>query len=206
MALYSLHYPASRPCRGPAPAPPPPRRLRPFSLQKLFTSARAATSVSQHPLLNSSFIDNVHPFTFSPSLVPTRARSLNAVKSVFRTNFDAPLISPEDQWGTWTGLFAAVAFGIWLERTKIGSTLSGSLVSILVGLAASNLGIIASEASAYKIVIGFLLPIAVTLLLFRADLRRVIKSPGTLLLAFLLGSGKLAHFDSDALTWVCQLA
>ncbi|XP_028801408.1 uncharacterized protein LOC114756632 [Neltuma alba] len=182
-SLYSLRFSASKPC----PRPAPPRSLRPFSRQKLFTSARAATSGSQQPLLNSSFIDGVHPFNLSLSSVPSRARPLSAV-FVIRANFIAPLISPEDQWGTWTALFAAGAFGIWSERTKIGSTLSGSLVSILVGLAASNFGIIASEASAYKIVMGFLLPIAVPLLLFRADLRRVIKSTGTLLLAFLLGS------------------
>ena len=62
-------------------------------------------------------------------------------------------------------------------------------MSILVGLAASNLGVIANEAPAYSVVLGFLLPMAVPLLLFRADLRRVIESTGILLLAFLLGSG-----------------
>ena len=75
------------------------------------------------------------------------------------------------------------------EKTKIGSALSGALVSTLVGLAASNLGIIASEAAAYDVVLEFLLPLAVPLLLFRADMRRVLRSTGTLLLAFLLGSG-----------------
>lgn len=66
--------------------------------------------------------------------------------------------------------------------------MSGALTSTLVALAASNLGIIANEASAYSVVLEFLLPMAVPLLLFRADLRRVIKSTGTLLLAFLIGS------------------
>lgn len=75
------------------------------------------------------------------------------------------------------------------EKTKIGSALSGALVSTLVGLAASNLGIIASEAPAYDVVLGFLLPLAVPLLLYRADMRRVLRSTGSLLLAFLLGSG-----------------
>lgn len=69
--------------------------------------------------------------------------------------------------------------------------MSGALVSTLVGLAASNLGIISCESPAYKIVLEFLLPLAVPLLLFRADLRRVIKSTGALLLAFLLGSGNM---------------
>lgn len=62
-------------------------------------------------------------------------------------------------------------------------------MSTLVGLAASNLGIISSESPAYSNVLEFLLPLAVPLLLFRADLRRVIQSTGTLLSAFLLGSG-----------------
>lgn len=105
-----------------------------------------------------------------------------------RSQLNFPIISPQDQWGTWTALFATGAFGIWSEKTKIGSALSGALVSTLVGLAASNLGIIASEAPAYDVVLGFLLPLAVPLLLYRADMRRVLRSTGTLLLAFLLGS------------------
>lgn len=68
--------------------------------------------------------------------------------------------------------------------------MSAALVSTLVGLAASNLGIIPFEAPAYSVYMRFLLPLAVPLLLFRADLRRVLRSTGTLLLAFLLGSGQ----------------
>ena len=100
---------------------------------------------------------------------------------------------------TWGFAFCGIVL-LRSERTKIGSTLSGSLVSILVGLAASNVGIVSSEVPAYDVVLQFLLPVAVPLLLFRADLRRVIKSTGTLLLAFLLGSGNtffhvvLGHF------------
>ncbi|KAF8008733.1 hypothetical protein BT93_K2398 [Corymbia citriodora subsp. variegata] len=105
-----------------------------------------------------------------------------------RSQLNYPLISPHDKWGSWTALFAVGAFGIWSEKTKIGSSLSGALVSTLVGLAASNLGILSCEAPAYKVVLEFLLPLAVPLLLFRADLRRVIQSTGKLLLAFLLGS------------------
>ncbi|CAN6485201.1 unnamed protein product [Victoria cruziana] len=99
-----------------------------------------------------------------------------------------PLISSDDHWGTWTALFSFGAFGIWSERTRIGSALSGALVSTLVGLAASNLGILPSEAPAYSMVMDYLLPLTVPLLLFRADLRQIIRSTGRLLLAFLLGS------------------
>lgn len=66
---------------------------------------------------------------------------------------------------------------------------SAALVSTLVGLAASNLGIIPCEAPAYSTVLEFLLPLTIPLLLFRADLKQVISSTGSLLSAFLLGSG-----------------
>ncbi|CAA6669827.1 unnamed protein product [Spirodela intermedia] len=89
----------------------------------------------------------------------------------------------------WTALFATGAFGIWSEqKTEVGKALSGALVSTLVGLAASSLGIVSSQAPAYNVVLEYLLPLSIPLLLFNADLRLILRSTGTLLLAFLLGS------------------
>ncbi|KAL7229801.1 hypothetical protein ACSBR2_008371 [Camellia fascicularis] len=169
------------------------------SRQNICTTVSATTiSFSSKPQYSSSSSsssshikqeDHHQSPLFSPLILPTtNSNSIRSTLTVRSSHFNLPLISPHDQWGTWTALFSAGAFGIWSEKTKIGSTLSGALVSTLVGLAASNLGIISSEAPAYAIVLEFLLPMAVPLLLFRADLRRVIKSTGTLLLAFLLGS------------------
>lgn len=76
------------------------------------------------------------------------------------------------------------------EKTKIGSMMSGALTSTLLGLAASNLGLIPFETPSYSFFMEFLLPHTIPLLLFRADLRRIIRSTGSLLLAFLIGSGK----------------
>ncbi|KAF5939806.1 hypothetical protein HYC85_020973 [Camellia sinensis] len=167
------------------------------SRQNICTTVSAtAISFSSKPQYSSSSSSSSHikqedhhqsPL-FSPLILPTiNPNSIRSTLTVKSSHFNLPLISPHDQWGTWTALFSVGAFGR-SEKTKIGSTLSGALVSTLVGLAASNLGIISSEAPAYAIVLEFLLPMAVPLLLFRADLRRVIKSTGTLLLAFLLGS------------------
>ncbi|KAJ8773196.1 hypothetical protein K2173_028373 [Erythroxylum novogranatense] len=135
--------------------------------------------------LSFSFPDQNQSF-LSPRLCPKDPISFRSVTA--RSSLNLPLIAPNDSWGTWTALFATGAFGIWSEKTNIGSALSGALVSTLIGLAASNLGIISSESPAYSIVLKFLLPLAVPLLLYRADLRRVIRSTGTLLLAFVLGS------------------
>ncbi|XP_015571318.1 uncharacterized membrane protein YjcL [Ricinus communis] len=135
---------------------------------------------------NDNSNNNRNQTFLSPQLYPGDPSSRRSL--AVRSNLNFPLISSNDRWGTWTALFATGAFGIWSEKTKIGSALSGALVSTLVGLAGSNLGIISCESPAYAVVLEFLLPLAVPLLLFRADLRRVIRSTGTLLLAFLLGS------------------
>ncbi|KAK4369941.1 hypothetical protein RND71_009416 [Anisodus tanguticus] len=159
--------------------PPPPSTLCSSRRQN---ASSITNTILQHPLVLSKHIER----KYKPQDFPKRKLKLNS--TTIRSQLNFPIISPQDQWGTWTALFATGAFGIWSEKTKVGSALSGALVSTLVGLAASNLGIIACDAPAYKIVTGFLLPLAVPLLLFRADMRRVLKSTGTLLLAFLLGS------------------
>lgn len=51
------------------------------------------------------------------------------------------------------------------------------------------MGLIAADAPAYAIVNRFLLPLAVPLLLFAADMRRVLASTGRLLSIFCVGSG-----------------
>ncbi|KAJ4775090.1 hypothetical protein LUZ62_059347 [Rhynchospora pubera] len=121
------------------------------------------------------------------SLSPRR-RSWSIVVNNSLFSLSTPVIKPHDHWATWTALFSFAAFGIWSEKTKWGSALSGALVSILIGLAASSAGLIPSDAPAYGVVLQYLLPVAVPLLLLGADLRRVIRSTGSLLLAFLLGS------------------
>ncbi|ERM96452.1 hypothetical protein AMTR_s00001p00253690 [Amborella trichopoda] len=153
--------------------------------------------------LITSFADHLFPTSLStgqhtstPSLSSEKLTRFPSFKTRARFSFhiisspkSLPLISPNDHWGTWTAIFSAGAFGLWSEKnTKIGSALSGALVSTLVALAASNLGIIGCEAPAYSIVMEYLLPLSVPLLLFKADLRRLVQSTGTLLLAFLLGS------------------
>ncbi|XP_073141721.1 uncharacterized protein [Henckelia pumila] len=142
----------------------------------------------QRSCLSSQKISRVST-VLAPSFRNKSFTSKNSTRSVItRSQLSFPIISPQDQWGTWTALFASGAFGIWSEKTKIGSMLSGALVSTLVGLVASNVGIIANEAPAYKVVLEYLMPLAVPLLLYRADMNRVMRSTGNLLLAFLLGS------------------
>ncbi|RRT68724.1 hypothetical protein B296_00025900 [Ensete ventricosum] len=170
--------------------------LRPSSSPAASTARTAFCPVHLPANRNSSSTSlssrRHHHSPFSSSTTIYRRPTIAAAHRIA-----APLISPDDQWGNWTALFAAGAFGIWSEKTKVGSALSGALVSTLVGLAASSAGIIASDAPAHRVVLDYLLPMAVPLLLFNADLRRVLRSTGTLLLAFLVGSGTFLFPDGS---------
>jgi uncharacterized membrane protein len=91
--------------------------------------------------------------------------------------------------GIWASLAVAGAAGLHLERTKTGKEFSAALLSTLIGLLLSNTGIIPWEAPhVYGTVNSYLLPLAVPMLLFAADLRRVLRDTGRLLPAFIGGA------------------
>lgn len=102
--------------------------------------------------------------------------------------FEHSLINPNQTWILWAVLFIAASFGIWAEqKTKWGNKLSAVVVSILFTFILSNLTIIPTNAPAYDIVWSYLVPLAVPLLLFKANIRRIIKEAGPTLIAFGIG-------------------
>jgi uncharacterized membrane protein len=98
------------------------------------------------------------------------------------------LISPNNDWALWAILLAAGAFGLWAERTRWGAKLSGAVIAIGVAFVLSNLRVIPSSAPAYDVVWSFLVPLAIPLLLFTADLKRILREAGPTLLAFAAGA------------------
>ncbi|MBU2501095.1 DUF819 family protein [bacterium] len=102
---------------------------------------------------------------------------------------DNPLIRPDNTWAVWTILLGAAAFGLLGERTRWGRKLSGVILTMGATFALSNLGIIAAaDVPAYDTVWGRLVPLAIPLLLLRADLRRILREAGPTLIAFVLGA------------------
>ncbi|UBM63546.1 DUF819 family protein [Candidatus Sulfidibacterium hydrothermale] len=99
------------------------------------------------------------------------------------------LIGPDQAWMLWAVLIVAATFGIWAEQnTKWGSKLSAVVISILATFTLSNLSIIPTQSSTYDIVWSYLVPLAVPLLLFKANIRRIIKEAGPTLIAFGIGA------------------
>lgn len=98
------------------------------------------------------------------------------------------LISSGNTWGLLAVLLGAGAFGLWAEKTPWGARLSGAVVAIGTTFVLSNLHVIPASAPVYDMVWAYLVPLAIPLLLFRADLRRILREAGPTLLAFLAGA------------------
>ena len=98
------------------------------------------------------------------------------------------LIDAGDTWLLWAVVAGVAGFGLWAEKTRWGRHLTGYVICIAVAAALSNTRIIPSDAPPYDAVWGYFVPLAIPLLLFRADLRRIVRESGPLLLAFGLGT------------------
>ena len=100
-----------------------------------------------------------------------------------------PLITADQSWAVWAVLLGAAAFGFLAEDTRLGRRFSGAILTMGTTFLLSNLGIIpADQVPAYDVVWGYLVPLAIPLLLFRADLRRILREAGPTLLAFVIGA------------------
>ena len=99
-----------------------------------------------------------------------------------------PLIGPEQDFALWSILIAVAAFGFWCDRYPWGRKYSGVMFLIALAILLANLKIIPTAAPAYDAVWNYLVPIAIPLLLFEADLKRIVRESGPTLLAFIIGS------------------
>ena len=99
-----------------------------------------------------------------------------------------PLVAGADVWGTSCCLGAAATLGMWSEKCALGRALSGPLVSTLIALLLSNCGVMSSRSPAFAYVYAVLLPVAVPMLLYNADLKRVITKTRSLFWAYALAS------------------
>ncbi len=79
------------------------------------------------------------------------------------------------------------AFGFWLDTTKIGRNVSGAAGILAGGMLLSNFGVLPKSADVYGVVWVYLVPLAIPLLLLKADLRRVVSETKGMLLAFFFG-------------------
>jgi uncharacterized membrane protein len=98
------------------------------------------------------------------------------------------LIAPDSTWLLGAILLIAAGLGLLSEGTALGARLSGAVITLLTTFVLSNLRIIPTTALVYDTVWSYLVPLAIPLLLFTANLRRIIFEAGPTLKGFFLGA------------------
>lgn len=101
------------------------------------------------------------------------------------------LIGPEQDFAIWAVLIGVAAFGFWCERYSWGRKYSGVTILITLAIVLANLRIIPTSAPAYDVVWEYLVPIAIPLLLFQADLKKIVTESGPTLIAFVIASASV---------------
>jgi uncharacterized membrane protein len=100
------------------------------------------------------------------------------------------MLSSDDIFALWATILTGVSVTIWLERRyRWAAWIGGPTMGLLIAALLSNLRILPSEAPAYEISSRFLLPVAIALLLFRANLIEIPRRARTMLLPFVLCCG-----------------
>ena len=104
--------------------------------------------------------------------------------------FSTPLISPDNTWALMAITCGWAAFSIYAEQTWAwASKMSGAIVALLGALILTNVGIIPTNCVFFDdIVWGYVVPMAIPLLLLSCDIRKIGREAGKILIIFLIGS------------------
>lgn len=99
------------------------------------------------------------------------------------------LIQADDHLALWTFVMVAATSAIFIEqRYKWASKIPGAIIALLIAIIASNLKVIPTDAPTYDIVWGYIVPLAIPLLLFKTNIQSLVKESWKLLLLFLMSS------------------
>lgn len=98
-------------------------------------------------------------------------------------------ISPDNTWVLWAFLTGWAAISIYLEQKyQWAAKVSGAIIALVGALIFSNLKIIPTNAPAYDQVWTYVVPLAIPLLLFKCDIKKIWRESGRILIIFLISS------------------
>ena len=99
------------------------------------------------------------------------------------------LISADSHAALWAFIGIGTATAIWVEqRYRWAARLSGPVIALLLAMILTNLRILPTASTAYDFVGAWLVPLAIPLLLFRANVREIIRTGGRVFLIFHLSA------------------
>ncbi len=95
------------------------------------------------------------------------------------------LLAPDDTFALWAFLAVGGALAIFLEqRYRWAAAVTGVLLALFWGMLGVNLRIVPAESPVWDAVWSHLVPLAIALLLFDADLRRIWRESGRMFWIF----------------------
>ena len=98
------------------------------------------------------------------------------------------MLSPDNHLGIFAALMGLAALAFWLQNTRLGSLLTGTVLVILMAIVAANAGLIPHQAPAYDFVFTYLVPVLIPLFLLQGDVRRLLREASRTTLAFIVAS------------------
>lgn len=99
------------------------------------------------------------------------------------------IINSENTLILWAIILVIATIAIFLEnRYTLVAKISGAIMALIIALLLSNFNIIPLESKVYDDVWGYVVPIAIPLLLFQCDIKKIWKESGRLAIIFLLSS------------------
>lgn len=95
------------------------------------------------------------------------------------------LISPNDTWLLWAIMLITVGVSIYSEQTyKWASKITGPVLALVVAVVLSNLKVMPIQSPSYDVVWTYVVPLCIPLLLFRANIFKIVKTTGSMFGAF----------------------
>lgn len=95
------------------------------------------------------------------------------------------LIAADNQWLMWAVACLIATVTIYLEQTyKWAGRISGPAIVILIALLLANLNIIPEWCGVYDVAWSYLVPLAITMFMFKANVKEIFKSSGKMFISF----------------------
>ncbi len=98
-------------------------------------------------------------------------------------------ISADNTWVLWGIMVGIAALSIWLEQNyRWAGKVTGAIIALVCMMVLANVKIIPTDAPAYDAVWGYVVPLAIPLLLFNCDIRKIGRETGKLLIVYLVSA------------------
>ena len=98
------------------------------------------------------------------------------------------MFQPDQHLAIFAALMTLSAMAFWIEKTRLGAALTGTVLVILFAIVAANAGVIPHNAPVYGFVFEYLVPVLIPLFLLQGDVRRLLLEASRTTLAFFIAA------------------